>query len=200
MFQPSIGTWQAVISYETEGEQWANVWHFRGVGGAALPAPTTANASWIRGIIGNNLVPLLCTETVLGTVELKALDSQEANVAVSGNVNVYTGAVIDPPVPLNVALCITLRTAVGGRSGRGRTYLTGMAEKEADARTFKTTFTTGLMVMFNQMLDVFRLGGYELAVLSRQSNGVVRPAGLARVVTVAVLTDHRIDTQRRRLR
>ena len=200
MFQPSVGTWQAVINYETEGEKWANVWHFRGVGGAALPAPTTANASWIRGIIGNNIVPMLVAATSLGTIELKSLDSQESSVAVSGNVNTYTGAIIMPPVPLNVALCITLRTAVGGRSGRGRTYLTGMSEGEVSARTFNTTYATNLLVMFNQMLDVFRLGGYELAVLSRQSNGVLRPAGLARVVTVGVLTDHRIDTQRRRLR
>jgi hypothetical protein len=200
MFQPAPGVWQAVINWETEGEPWANVWHFTGLGGLPLSNPAPTDASLIRGLIGSALMPFLSKTTTLQTVELRLLDSQESPVATSLGLTQYVGAVDSPPVPLNVALCVTLKTGVGGRSGRGRSYLTGMAELNCNARTFESSYTVPLLQAWNLMLSSFNGSSLNQAVLSRNVGGVVRPVGLARLVTVATLTDSRIDTQRRRLR
>jgi hypothetical protein len=102
-------------------------------------------------------------------------------------------------VPNNVALVVTSRTALRGRSYRGRNFVPGMP---AAGLVNKTTWNAS---QYNaiagdwQQLDLdFGLAGYERVVLSRQLDGVRRTTGVATVIT-AYVGRGRIGTQRRRV-
>jgi len=198
-FQPATGVVEAVISYATAGYEWKNVIHFKGLAGDDLGDPTVQQANIIRTVIGTCVIPHLSNQTVLGNVALKLLDTQESGVAVSTSSTSYVGAAIGDPVPLSVAFCATLQTQTGGRTGRGRIYLTGMREVECDARLFAASWVNPLVDHLNAALMAFAAEALNLVVLSRRLGGVVRPVALGRVVVSVVAKDRRIDTQRRRL-
>lgn len=78
-----------------------------------------------------------------------------------------SGTATGDAMPGNVAMCITLRTATAGKSGRGRVYLGGWAESAngPNGTASATAQTQG--VLFVQHVDVnMQAAGMSLAVLT----------------------------------
>lgn len=117
------------------------------------------------------------------------------------------GTAVGDPLPGQVALAITLRTANAGPSFRGRVYLPGWSESsnDTDGTCLSADGAAGLAFVSGIQTDMF-LNGLTNAVLSRPRDASVIPAktieakaGFATQVTAAVLRDLAWDTQRRRL-
>lgn len=106
---------------------------------------------------------------------------------------ILVGGQTDSPVPPNTALLVEKRTAVGGRSGRGRFYLPGVPEGSVPGSGILTVTIQGFWQAradaFLTALETFSTGMYVLHNTSSDPTSV---------------TDLQVDpvvaTQRRRLR
>ena len=99
----------------------------------------------------------------------------------------------------NSALVVSLRTGNIGRSYRGRSYLGGLPiDSQISVDAMDTTYAATISADYAGLITTLHTLGYALAVLSRVANGVARVAGLLTEV-VLIITNTRIDTQRRRV-
>lgn len=113
------------------------------------------------------------------------------------------GTVAGISVPVQVAAVISHRSALIGRSNRGRVYLGGQAAAGVDADT--GSWTTAHLALLEAVRSTLmtRYGPTgtstvaRLVTVSRQLDGVVRPTPVGVDVTVALLVT-RTCTQRRR--
>lgn len=146
---------------------------------------------------------------IKGAVASSGLADELSNVVALANVGMRNIAIANQPefldaavpaggvaavalLPPQVSLCVTLRTALAGRSFRGRVFLPGFTEDSndtggsasADARTAGVAFITAVQ-------DALDGSGLNLAVLSRT-------VPTATDVSAILVRDAVWDTQRRR--
>ena len=110
----------------------------------------------------------------------------------------YEGQVGGDPTAANAAVCVSWRTAVIGRSYRGRTFLGGLPNVYlASAQNINTANAVGIAAAAANLISVLTTAGYILSVLSYYSNLVLRVSGLLTEI-VSVIVDTKVDSQRRR--
>lgn len=98
----------------------------------------------------------------------------------------------------NAAGVISWKTALIGRSFRGRTYVGAFSESAiASAQTFDGAAVTAMLDAGTGLLDALSAIGAALAVLSRVAAGVQRVAGLLTEI-ISVVVDNKVDSMRRR--
>lgn len=104
-------------------------------------------------------------------------------------------------MPNNVALVMSLRTGIRGRSYRGRVYVGGIPESNALGNNALAAYRDALVDRYDDLL-IFAVGigipDAQLVVLSYFANGVVRASPVATPVS-SVTADTRFDTMRRRM-
>jgi hypothetical protein len=126
---------------------------------------------------------------------------------VESNVTGAPGTSSGTPLPNEVAICVTLRTANAGRSGRGRIYVPNWATTalgtgnviNAAAVTAVGNWAATITGALNTQGYVFVLGLPERASYTG-STGTVHPHrdATSLVVTSTVVRDNHWDSQRRR--
>lgn len=95
-------------------------------------------------------------------------------------------------LPLNVALCCTLRTDKAGASYRGR-YFQGFWSEGGSANGVATTaVTAALAAWVTNLQTALDTAGLTMSVASRK-------LGISNAVTAIIVRDTRWDTQRRRI-
>lgn len=197
-YQPATNALELALNWTTEGREWKNILHLTTLDGEELFMPSQEDVNDIADETAAEFAPFMCMVTKLNSVTLKDIRSQEG-ATIQSSVATLAGLQNNSPISLNTALAITLRTAVGGRTGRGRMYLTGWAEGLATAREIQAPLAASLVLCVNNInlrLSHLNLG---LAVLSRWLNKERRTSAIARLVTAVACTDLRLDSQRRRL-
>lgn len=104
-------------------------------------------------------------------------------------------------VPNNVAPCISFRTAIAGRSGRGRNYIPGVPQSVISGNTISPGFIADTTIAYQGLLATgsFKPSGWTWVVVSRFTLNAPRPAGVANAVLSVLYTDTTVDSQRRRL-
>jgi hypothetical protein len=112
-----------------------------------------------------------------------------------------SGELTGEGMPGSVAVAVSIKTGVQGRSFRGRFYLSGVPLSpgtEADPNHLQSDFFTN----YNDAADAFMTqlasADLDLGVLSRISGGAVRPVPFFTVAN-AITVGSRLDSQRRRL-
>lgn len=139
---------------------------------------------------GTNIMGNLCSNTVLTEVQLTDIGAAGGATASYGTS--LAGGSSASPLPPQNCMVLSWKTGRAGRSYRGRTYLPGIGEDKVDGGgTIVGTFSNGLRLAAQQVLEDLATAGYPLIVLSRTLS-------LGTAVT-SVAVDSRIDTQRRRL-
>jgi len=137
------------------------------------------------------------TSVILATVGLR--DIRSANTAEfldSGGGTAGTAA--GDFLPPQTAMCITLRTALAGRSFRGRVYLPGYSEL-VNSATGTLTVSTASVAFVTAIQSALVANSLNLGVLSRPAPLALPPrAGFITPVTSIVARDLVWDTQRRR--
>lgn len=112
----------------------------------------------------------------------------------------WTGTGTGDALPLNLALVTTLRTALRGRSYRGRLFWTGFNEASMDTNGWLPAVIVDTMSQLEDVIAEADGLGWEQVVRSTQHNGV--PLSTAVVTPVIERASRGIlpGTQRRRLR
>jgi hypothetical protein len=188
------------IHGSNNGKQIANVLHAR------LPVDYTATdianlssvvatyvAAGYPGLCSDNL--LLTDVTVTGLQNINDFQSTTSLGAVPGTV----GPV---PLPANNSLVVTFKSALTGRSARGRVYPfpTGSSNIAAAGADQYTTAYVGALEIFWQGLSVaINTTGWVHVILSKYTEKHIRPFGIGFVVTDVLCRNDTADSQRKRL-
>ena len=138
------------------------------------------------------------------TLALEAVRITDLTTAFSPSITDATGLPAagtgaSPSMPNNIALCITKRTLLRGRSFRGRIYHPGLTEGAITGNVVAGATVTGIINWY-ELLREFTLtsGLAALCVVSYFEAGNPRPEGLKTIVT-HFTSDGTVDSQRRRL-
>jgi hypothetical protein len=178
---------------------------------AGVPAPTAAQAEAIRGAITTGaawtaLASGLATSAALASVSIRSVHTA-SQLPVFSTGAAVSGSNASIALPNEVALCVTLRTAVGGPSGRGRFYVPGWSEGIGTANNVVgATVVTNLTTWAAGFTSIFAGQGYTwvLGLPARAayvgSTGTAHPARAASSVTIvqALCRNNTWDSQRRR--
>lgn len=197
-FQPVDHCMKAELLYDWAGQKIATVLHY------AVDSPPTALMmaeladeliTWWQGTVKAGQPTTLALEAVRIT-DLTTVNSPQLTDA-TGLPAAGTGA--SPSLPNNVALCITKRTLLRGRSFRGRIYHPGLTEGAVTGNVVAGATVTGIIAWY-ELLRNFTLteSSADLAVVSYFEAGNPRPEGLVTLVT-GFSSDGTVDSQRRRL-
>lgn len=143
------------------------------------------------------MIPALTTATLWNKVVARTMANQTdlpITITTSGS-----GSQAVPSLPNNVALVTTFRTNMAGRSGRGRSYLMGLANNSGTSVSPAAGTLTAIDAAYTAMNTYLSPHALFHAVVSLFSNNAPRVAGLVNAVS-SYTVDDSYDSQRRRLK
>jgi hypothetical protein len=109
------------------------------------------------------------------------------------------GTNVSPALPNSNALVLTKRTALRGRSYRGRIYVPGLIEGQVTANAVSSAYQTNYLNFWNGLLTITTTqNSFEMVVFSKKQNGSWLAQGILTPV-IGFTTDGQVDSQRRRL-
>jgi hypothetical protein len=103
------------------------------------------------------------------------------------------------PLPTAIAQCYTLRTALAGRSFRGRVYLGMFSEASSSGSSQGLGSTEGRVFIDTIRTSLISSPNLHMCVVSRFSNNALRPTPLTTEVNAVQLRSANWNTQRRRM-
>lgn len=198
-FVPVPNTAAAELVYAQQGQVAENTLYFRNDGGWTPELLVTLASSlidWWTAFMATNVSNQ--TELIKVTArDLTASDGATAEVAPS---TPLLGTQTGDPLPANCAYCVTFITGVAGRSFRGRNYVTGLVDAQANASIIQPAARTAIINAYQELQAAVEgdIPGAVWAVVSRFAEGAARSEGLATTIT-GVVGDIIMDSQRRRL-
>lgn len=110
------------------------------------------------------------------------------------------GSQSNDPLALNLAICVTLRTALRGRSYRGRVYLSGLNEQDMTNGAFTPAAYGNASLLITQLIANPAAIGWNMCIVSRSHNGIPLTVGVPTAVTTAEVRIAKPASQRSRLR
>jgi hypothetical protein len=187
---------------------WLNV--YGAIGNPTLPVINQALADTLSQVIGaaftsSGLQVLIATGVSIVNVSIKDL-TVAGNVEFKSATVAFGGTGTGDPLPFSVSAVGTIRTAFAGKSGRGRSYLTGFTEAENDANGRSLPAVNAAVVSFLTSLDSgLQSHSMKLAVLQRPFPGKTIPqkvmaprTGVARPMSSIDARNAKWESQRRR--
>jgi hypothetical protein len=139
---------------------------------AAIPGQALANtlgASIKASVASSGWAPHISEQIALQTVGVRDLSTAN-QLEYLDTSPPAPGTAVDDPLPGEVALVITLRTAKAGQSGRGRVYLLGLTEVANLSSGQADPAIAVFGVNFIQsIISDFQAAGLRMAVISRPS-------------------------------
>ena len=148
---------------------------------------------FVSGILG-----VLSEDTSLYEVTAKDLTTQTGSeVSVTADLP-EAGAIVQPAAPNNVALVISWRTLLTGRSYRGRTYIGGHPQESFDGDAYAPTRLAIVVASAEALLLAMAAEGWDLVVTSRANNKQPREHAVSTVIN-GFIVNAVADSQRRRL-
>lgn len=127
----------------------------------------------VKNAFGTQLAPQLATTTRLEKVGLR--DFRQPNQAEFRDIGAAVpGSAVGDSLPNSTAMCLTVRTALAGRSFRGRFYLGGFVEAAngPDGRAVAGAVSAAL-AFASGMNSAINAGGMNWAVISRPAEAAV---------------------------
>lgn len=196
------------LNWSGETRTWKNVVGILSTGTFPTVDQTFANSqfsSMRASMVASGMLPLLASTVVLESMSVRAINIANQPEFIGTGTPLAGGGTTDC-LPLNVAMCITLRTAMAGKSFRGRIYFSGWDEATnlATARSDPAVGTAcvNFLSTWNTNLAA---SGLAQAVLSRPAPAKTIPekvfagrAGQATRVTIQLARSDKWDSQRRR--
>lgn len=151
----------------------------------------TVGAAVKAALTSSGLGAAISSQVSLASVGIRDLGSANAPEFIDAAVATAATGTGDL-LPLNVSLCVTLRTALAGRSFRGRSYIWGWTEtRNTSAGTADATAQTAAKAFVDAVESSLAASGLHLAVVSRHLSQRNR-------VTSTQVRDGVWDTMRKR--
>lgn len=163
----------------------------------SLMTLATAIGAWWAA----EIMPQLSEEITMREIVARDLTTLTSPQAVDPSWAGIPGAQPGAAAPSNVALAISFRTALSGRSFRGRNYISGFQVTNVTENSVASGIGDALVAAYNDLQSVVTAEFSDAAwvVVSKFSGGVARLAGEVTPIVVASLTDYFVDSMRRRL-
>lgn len=140
--------------------------------------------------------------TDLSLIQVRAIDlsSQSGPVVNQATGLPAAGTMAGTSLPNNCACVFTKRTALRGRSFRGRIYHPGLTTGQVTGNALTVGALGGILLKYNNFLDITdQLANHHLlGVISRYENKLPRDTGIFTQV-LNFTSDGVVDSQRRRL-
>lgn len=166
-----------------EGQETNNVLHFK-----CLAPSGDVEVGLILVLIQcfvTHLLPAWSDKWTLDTVVWKKVSPELSPEFVSAGTTGVTGAIATDALPSFVAALVSIRTAQGGRSKRGRMFLAGIPEAGTIGSNFVLTGPQWLAIvafvncLVDKFIDNAELGSdrFALGVYSRKLGGATFPYG-----------------------
>lgn len=109
------------------------------------------------------------------------------------------GTVVGDLLPLNCTLCISFRTGLTGAGNRGRNYSVGMVESQQANGYAATAYVNALRAAYTALrTDLQSDGQFTWVAYSQVVDGETLPTGSYTPIRSVLVTDDRMDSQRRR--
>jgi hypothetical protein len=182
-----------------DGQRLENSLYFHKTGGwVAADVPVVYNALllWWNA----NLSASQSNQLTLAEISIVSLESDTAfSFDIATPVPNPAGDVTSGSVPNNVALCVSIRTDLRGRSYRGRNYVPGLPVNQVTQNTVSAPTVAAIQTSYNDLIAVASGFGAQWVVVSRYTGNAPRVTGVHRAVTSALIVDATVDSQRRRL-
>lgn len=197
---PADGVTRCVMNFLYDGQPCANVLHYAAqpVGDAPDPEVMGENLKdwWIATLQPYMPSTLTLTSIVCTDLSEVGAPSYEYTSGLPAS-----GVNVQPQLPNHVTVCISLRTALRGRSYRGRLYHVGMREDMVVGNQLSGTWPTNFETYYEALLvEPIGVGMPDAhwGVLSYWSAGVLRPNPVFTPAT-SVTCDAFVDSMRSRL-
>lgn len=197
-FVPTAGAVRADIQFLLQGQQCHNViWCTRNENWTDVQRLALAQAitDWWTG----SAKSYFSTDMVLNQITVVNQETESAPSSVLIPTGSLTGVRTGTPAPNNVAAVATLRTALRGRSYRGRMYLGGISMSDiTNAITLSSSWIATVLTLLAALKTAIEGLGAIWVVVSKQHNKVALANGVKTPVA-AISMDTYVDSQRRRL-
>lgn len=135
---------------------------------------------------------------VVQNITVTDVSVENGNQHINASIFEPAGANGGAAAAANAAVVSSLRTSHTGRSFRGRTYYGGLTQASLqDAQHVTPTVAAAWNLNTTDLIDALNGVGATLVVVSRYAAKVLRVVALATEI-ISVITDNKIDSQRRR--
>jgi hypothetical protein len=196
-FQPCPGIAQVRLIGSVDRQETVNDLYFAITGGSIdssnLAVLTAAVAFWWQ----DTLIPVLSDDWTGVLVEAVDLTSQFG--ASASAATPAPGGASGEANPNNVAMCVSFRTGLRGRSFRGRNYVPGIPGAVVTLNTLDAGFILSVLGAYNALVGPgLFLAGWQWVVLSRRIAGSLRAEGVGTPVTAAISVTDSVRSMRTR--
>lgn len=151
---------------------------------------------------GTHLAPLCHLGWSVTGMRFRDLTTQDGLIRET-SVSGMPGALSGTPLPSSIAMCVSLRTSLGGRWRRGRMYLSGLTSAHLE-NTNQNLFTAAAIndrvEAVQTLIGDLSTAGTPMVIVSRRLNKAPRTTALVTEVINALSTDTTVDSQRGRTR
>lgn len=152
-------------------------------------------ALWVT----TDLLPILVDDLEISQVKVQDLTSVVAPVVISTVGLPDNGGVVGVPLTNNAAFVMSFKTALRGRTARGRNYIPGPPTTSLQTATeFSTAFAASVAGVYEELRVKLNGIGVSHVVLSRFFEHVERTVGVSTLIT-NYLARIPVGTQRRRI-
>jgi len=196
-FIPAPDIVKVEFRYTMLGQQTMNVFYFFQEGGWTVTS-MNAFADFAEDTWNTNIKPLLHAGTTLREIVVTEL-SAESSFQIT-NPSGAVGTRAGTPLPNNIALVVSFRTGLTGRSRRGRVYHSGVVEADVTENSFNNTQAFEIRTAYEDFFTSFIAeGDWVHVIVSYCEDGVWRENALITPVAAYTIVDTVVDSQRRRL-
>lgn len=198
-FQSVPDTAEIIIAYLQEGQDCTLTFYAKPVLGPYDQAMISELADSMDDWAGTNLRTILPADVTYVETRVRGLtDPVDLMAAASAGSGVGTqGSVC---ATNSLAFCVSRRSGLAGRSARGRVYLPiPDGQIAANATIVVQGWADAAEARLNEVRTTIIVNGWAEVIVSRQTNGALRPFGETYAVTGYQYVDLSIDTQRRRM-
>lgn len=205
VFVPVPNTVEAEIRVTSQGQKCENTLWFEFAAAPGVVDLTDLGAdllSWWTTYIAPNTSSVVQLREIL----LRDMSSPTALQHVTVPLTALFGSNTPNIMPGNVTMSISFRTALRGRSFRGRNYAIGITEDQCAGNSFVAGLTATWAAAYAPLLDPANVSGSNWVIASRFSGvdpttkkPIPRATGVTTPVTAVNVVDDNVDAMRRRL-
>lgn len=197
-FQAVPNTALVCINGTLFGQEIQNTLYFEKAGGYIM-ADLLDLAAVVRSWYFTNVMPILSNDYVFREITAQDISAEAGEIAFNTAGTGTAGGNTAPSLPGSVAIAVSFRTGLAGRSYRGRNYLSGLVEAGVTGNTLADVTRTAITTAYAELLDVLSDTDFVWGVVSRVTAGLPRPVGIITAITSVIIVDAFVDSQRRRL-
>lgn len=196
-FQPCPDVARFAMEFLWQGELAVNVYHMFLENGWNANELETACAA-LKDWWDDDLKAEVSSTVTLETIRARDLSSETgAQLDYTTGLPITAGSAA-ASAPNNCTFAVQWRTALSGRSYRGRTFHVGLTTTKYSANQLTPANATEFETIYGGLIEAIGTAGYNMVVLSRYANGTQRNEGVYTNITSCRI-NRVLDSMRRRL-